>query len=90
MIIAEWLFQEPIGNKNKKIYNPKPLTQTSGDIIKLDDKHLNTELAKKMINVYYFTDRVLHVGFKITLENHHLNHANSKVTIKPNCPEFVM
>ena len=29
MIIAEWLFQEPIENKIKKLYNPKPLRQIS-------------------------------------------------------------
>ena len=41
-----------------------------------------------MINPYYFTDRNLKVGFKITLESHHINHANSKLNIKPNYPEF--
>ena len=54
----------------------------------LDDKKLNKELAKKMTNPYYFTDRVLQVGFNFTLESHHINHANSKKIIKPNCPEF--
>ena len=41
-----------------------------------------------MINSYYFTDRVLKVGFIITLESHHINHAKSKLTIKPSYPEF--
>ena len=41
-----------------------------------------------MINPYYFTDRALQVGFKINLDSHHINHANSKLTIIPNCPEF--
>ena len=58
------------------------------DIIKLVDKQLNKELAKKMINPYYITDRVLHVAFIITLESHHNNHANSKLVINPNDPEF--
>ena len=40
MIILEWLFQEPLENKNKKLYNPKPLKQTARDNIKLDDKQL--------------------------------------------------
>ena len=64
MIIPEWLFQKPIENKFKKIYKPKSLKQIARDIIKLDNKQLNKELAKKMINPYYFTDRALKVGFK--------------------------
>ena len=36
----------------------------------------------------FFADRVLQVGLKITLENHQINHANSKLFIKPNYPEF--
>ena len=28
------------------------------------------------------------VGFKIILDSHHVNHANSKLTITPNHPEF--
>ena len=56
MIIPEWLFQEPIVNRITKIYNPKPLRQIARDINKIDDKQLNKDLAKKMINPYYFTD----------------------------------
>ena len=41
-----------------------------------------------MINPYYFTDRVLQVGFNITLESHHNNHAISILILKPNYPEF--
>ena len=41
-----------------------------------------------MLNPYYFTDRALRVGFKIKLDTHHINHANSKLTINPNYPEF--
>ena len=42
-----------------------------------------------MINPYYFTDKNLRVGFNITQESHHINHANnSKLKIKPNYPEF--
>ena len=36
-----------------------------------------------MINLYYFTDRNLKVGFKINLDSHHINHANFKLTITP-------
>ena len=55
---------------------------------KLDDKQLNKELAKKMINPYYFTDKNSIVGFKINLDSHHTNHASSKLTITSNYPEF--
>ena len=41
-----------------------------------------------MNNPYYFTDRNLKVGFKINSDSHHINHANSKITITPNFPEF--
>ena len=61
LIKPEWLFQEPIENKIKKLYNPKSLKQIARDNIRLDDKQLNKELAKKMINPYYFTDRNLKV-----------------------------
>ena len=88
MIIPEWLFQEPVENKIKKIYNPRSLKQIARNNIKLDDKQLNKEIAKKMLNPYYFTDRTLQVGFKISLDSHNLHHANSKLTIIPNYPEF--
>ena len=88
MIIPDWLFREPVENKINKIYNPKSLKQLARNNIKLDDKQLNKELAKKMINPYYFTDRNLQVGFKINLDSHHINHANSKLTITPNFKEF--
>ena len=41
-----------------------------------------------MKNPYYFTDRVLQVGFIISLEIYHIILANSEKVIKPNCPEF--
>ena len=41
-----------------------------------------------MHNPYYFTDRVLRVGFNKDLFSHHIIHANSKLTITPNYPEF--
>ena len=64
------------------------MKQIARDNIRLDDKQLTKELAKKMINPYHFTDRNLRVGFKIILDSHHINHANSKLTIIPNSPEF--
>ena len=88
MIIPEWLFREPIENKIKAIYNPKSLKQLARNNIKLDDKQLNKEIARKMINPYYFTGRNLKVGFKINLDSHNINHLNSKFTITPNHSEF--
>ena len=41
-----------------------------------------------MVNPYYFTDKNLKVGFLITLDTHHINHAISKLTITPNYLEF--
>ena len=41
-----------------------------------------------MLNPFYFTDRNLKAGFKINLESHYISHANSKLTIIPNFPEF--
>ena len=84
MIIPEWLFQEAIENKIKKIYNPKSLKQIARNNIRLDEKQLNKELAKKMINPYYFSDRNLKVAYKINLDSHNIHHANSKLTISSN------
>ena len=58
------------------------------ELIKLEDKQLNKKLAKKMINLYDFTDRNLKVGFKINIDSHHVNQTNSKLTNAPNYPEF--
>ena len=88
MIIPEWLFQEPIEKKIKKLYNPKPLKQIAIENFKLDDKQISNQLAKEMISPNFFTDRNLDVGFNITLESHHINHANSILTFKPKYPEF--
>ena len=41
-----------------------------------------------MNNQYYFTERATRVGFKINFDSHHVNHANSKITITPKYPEF--
>ena len=88
MIVPERLFQEPVENKINKIYNPKSLKQLARNNIRLDDKQLNKELARKMINPYYFIDETLKVGFKINLDSHNLHHTSSKLTIIPNHPEF--
>ena len=93
LIIPEWLFKEEqtlIEIKIRKIYNPKALKQLARENIKFNDKELYKELAKKMNNLYYFTDRNLKVGFNINLDSHHINHANSKITITPNYHKFAI
>ena len=55
MIITEWLFKEeqtPFEKKIKKVYKPKTLKKIARQNIKLKDKELDKELAKKMINPY--------------------------------------
>ena len=87
MIIPDWFFKEkksPIKKKIQKVYNPKTLIQLAREKINLDDK----ELAKLMINPYYFIDKNLKIGFKINLESHNFSHAKSILSILPNFPEF--
>ena len=87
MIIPDWLFKEersPIKKKIQKVYNPRTLKQLARQKIKLENK----ELAKMMINPYYFIDRKLKNGFKIDLESHNFSHANSILGITPNFSEF--
>ena len=65
IIVPEWLFKEeqtPIRKKIKKVYNPKTLKQIARENIKMKDKELDKEFAKKMINPYYFTDEHLKIG----------------------------
>ena len=89
MIIPEWFFKEersPIKKKIQKVYSPKTLKQLAREKIKLDDK----ELAKIMINPYYFIHENLKIGCKINLESHNFSHANSILTITPKFPDFVI
>ena len=53
MIIPDWFFKEektPIKKKIQKVYNPKTLIQLAREKSELDDE----QLAKLMINLYYF------------------------------------
>ena len=87
MIIPDWFFKEeksPIKKKIQKVYNPKTLIQLTREKIKLNDK----ELAKIMINPYYFIDKNLKIGFKINLESHNFSHAISILTILPKLPDY--
>ena len=87
MTLPEWLFkkeQAPIKKKIQKVYNPKTLKRLAREKIKLYDE----ELAKMMINPYYFTDGKLKTDFKVNLDSHNVIHANSILTIIPKFPEF--
>ena len=86
MIIPKWLFkqeQTPIKKEIQKVYNPKKVGQTARENIKINEKQSDKELAKKMINPYYFINEILKKGFKFKLESHNINHANSHLTITP-------
>ena len=54
----------------------------------MNDKELDKKVAKKMINPYYYIDENLKKGFKINLEKHNINHANSLLNIEPNFPDI--
>ena len=91
MIIPERLFKEaqaPIKNKIKNIYNPKTLKQITRENIKMNDKELDKELAKKMINPDYFIDKILKICFEINLESHKINHANFLLKAVPSFPDI--
>ena len=90
MTIPEWLFKEEqtaIKKKIQKVHNPKTLKQRARENIKMNDKELDKEIAKKMINPYYFIDENLKIGFKIILESHNINHANCLINFIPNFPD---
>ena len=91
MIIPEWFLKEeqtPIKKKIQKVYNPKTLKQIARENIKMNDKDLDKEIAKKVINPYYFIDENLKIDFKINLESYNINHTNSLLNIEPNFPDI--
>ena len=45
-------------------------------------------MAKKTLNPYYLTNRVLKIGLKIILDSHHINFLNSILTNIPNYKEI--
>ena len=88
MIIPEWLYQEHIEKKTRKIPIHKQLKQTARENIKMVDKQFEKGLAKKRISIYFFNDKVSQIGFNIIVESHRINRANSKLTIKANFIEL--
>ena len=90
-VIPEWLFKEeqaPIKNKLIKVYNPKPLKQIARERIKINDEELENQLAKKIINPYYFSDEISKKAFEINLESLNINHATPVLTNTPNFLDF--
>ena len=83
-VVPDWLFQQTFEINPRKMYNLKPLREIARDKIKLDDKQLNKELPRKMINPYFFTDKTSRIGFNNTLNSQHKIHTESKLTINPN------
>ena len=83
MNITERLFQEPNVNTSRKRCKFRPLEQLTRKV----NEKLDKELAKKMINPYYFTAIALKVRFCITSNSHLNNGANSKLPNKPNYSE---
>ena len=87
MIIPHWFFKEektPVKKKIQKVYNPKTLKQLAREKINLDHE----QIAKIMINPYYFIDKNLKIGFKTILESHNFSHANSILSIFPRFLEY--
>ena len=84
----ELTLTEKFSKLKKKRYNTKPSRQLEQENLKVNDSELNEELSKKMLNPSYFIDGGLKFGFIINLDCHHINHTNSKLIIKPNCPEL--
>ena len=54
----------------------------------MNEKEKEKELAEQMINPQFFIDENLKSGFKINLESHNINHANSLLNIIPNFPDI--
>ena len=51
-------------SKEEKINNPKSLKELARDKIKLNNRQLNKQTAKKMFNPYYFKDNDFYNYFK--------------------------
>ena len=77
----ENIINKPSSSKENKNFNPKSLKELARDKIKLSNKDLDKEIAKKMLNPYYFKDQSFYDFLKINLDSHHINHLNSKITI---------
>ena len=73
---------------NTQNFNPKSLKEIAIDKLNLNNRELNKEIAKKMLNPYYFKDKYFYNFLKINLDSHHINHLNSKITIITSSLEY--
>ena len=67
---------ENLPSSSKK-YNPLKLSDLARNKINLNDRELNKQIAKRMLNPYYFKNKNLYNILKINLDSHHINHLNS-------------
>ena len=66
-IIPSYFFNEnPFSSSklNTKKYNPPKLSDLARDKMKLNDRELNKELARKMLNPNYFKNKLFYNFFK--------------------------
>ena len=57
-------------------------------IARKKSRNIAEELIKGGNKSYYFTERILKIAIKNSLDNHHNNHAKSLVTFRPNYVEI--
>ena len=72
----------------KKEQKRKTLKQVATENIKLHDKKLDEELAKKLDNLYFVIEKKLKIGFKKNPKIHNINHANSILSNIPVYTDF--
>ena len=58
-------FQETSKIKPRKLCDLKPFKQIAWENINVDDKQIKKEKVEKTNNPYYFTHKILKVGFKV-------------------------
>ena len=59
MIMPDCLFTKAVQVWPRRIYNPKPLKQPAGVIIKLDDKHFKKEVTNLPVDSKYMKVMIL-------------------------------
>ena len=77
IFIPGWTFQERneiFNNIPRRTYKPKPSKLITSKYNETHDKEVTEELAEKLVNPFYFTDRILKIAFKITPDSHPIIH----------------
>ena len=86
MIIPTWMFveeqrpQQPQRPQQRQIQQIPSLKQLAKQQIQLPKKELDKQIAKRMLNPYYLSQRY-EPQYRTKLESHQLNHLNSSVSI---------